>query len=58
MKLVGAIQKAYPDIAFIAEDLGFLTPEVLQLVEDSGWPGMKVLEFAFDPARAEQLSAA
>ena len=49
MKLVGAIQKAYPDIAFIAEDLGFLTPEVLQLVEDSGWPGMKVLEFAFDP---------
>ena len=49
MKLVGAIQSAYPDIAFIAEDLGFLTPEVLQLVEDSGWPGMKVLEFAFDP---------
>ena len=49
MKLVGAIQKEYPDIAFIAEDLGFLTPEVLQLVEDSGWPGMKVLEFAFDP---------
>ena len=44
-----AIQKAYPDISFIAEDLGFLTPEVLQLVLDSGWPGMKVLEFAFDP---------
>ena len=41
--------KAYPDISFIAEDLGFLTPEVLQLVLDSGWPGMKVLEFAFDP---------
>ena len=43
LKLVRAIQKAYPDISFIAEDLGFLTPEVLQLVLDSGWPGMKVL---------------
>lgn len=35
-----------PDI--IAEDLGFLTPSVLQLVKDTGFPGMKVLEFAFD----------
>lgn len=58
LKLVRAIQKAYPDISFIAEDLGFLTPEVLQLVLDSGWPGMKVLEFAFDPREPEQLSAA
>lgn len=49
MKLVGAIKKAYPQIDFIAEDLGFLTPEVRQLVEASGFPGMKVLEFAFDP---------
>ena len=49
IKLVDAIKNAYPDIEFIAEDLGFLTPEVLQLVQDSGWPGMKVLEFAFDP---------
>ena len=32
----------------IAEDLGFLTPSVLQLVHDTGYPGMKVLEFAFD----------
>jgi len=33
----------------IAEDLGFLTDSVLRLVEESGYPGMKVLEFAFDP---------
>ena len=33
---------------FIAEDLGFITPEVRKLQEDSGYPGMKVLEFAFD----------
>lgn len=32
----------------IAEDLGFLTPSVRQLLADSGYPGMKVLEFAFD----------
>lgn len=48
MALIGAIQKAYPQTAFIAEDLGFLTPEVHALVEQSGFPGMKVLEFAFD----------
>ncbi len=32
----------------IAEDLGFLTPSVLKLVKKSGYPGMKVLLFAFD----------
>ena len=35
-------------LPIIAEDLGFLTPSVLKLVEESGFPGMKVLEFAFD----------
>lgn len=33
----------------IAEDLGYVTPSVEQLLKDSGYPGMKVLEFAFDP---------
>ena len=32
----------------IAEDLGFLTPEVHKLLAQTGYPGMKVLEFAFD----------
>lgn len=32
----------------IAEDLGYVTDNVRQLVRDSGFPGMKVLEFAFD----------
>ena len=48
MDFVRAIQKALPDLDFIAEDLGFVTPEVRQLQLDSGYPGMKVLEFAFD----------
>ena len=49
MKLIRAIRKHCPDTEFIAEDLGFLTPEVQQMVKESGFPGMKVLEFAFDP---------
>ncbi len=32
----------------IAEDLGFLTPSVKQLLTDTGFPGMKVMQFAFD----------
>ncbi len=36
-------------LPIIAEDLGFLTPSVLMMLEESGFPGMKVLEFAFDP---------
>ncbi len=34
----------------IAEDLGFLTPGVKKLVKRTGYPGMKILEFAFDSA--------
>ena len=48
MDFVGAIKKALPDLPIIAEDLGFVTDEVKQLLSDSGYPGMKVMEFAFD----------
>ena len=48
MDFVGAIQKALPDLPIIAEDLGFVTQEVKDLLRDSGYPGMKVMEFAFD----------
>ena len=48
MDLLRVLTGRFPNIQFIAEDLGFLTPEVRQLLEDSGFPGMKVLEFAFD----------
>ncbi len=34
--------------SIIAEDLGFLTPSVKKLVKDTGFQGMKVIEFAFD----------
>ena len=45
---VRAMQERFPDLRLIAEDLGFLTDDVIRLQKDSGWPGMKVLEFAFD----------
>ena len=48
MDFVNAVRRALPELRFIAEDLGFLTPEVRRLQQDSGYPGMKVLEFAFD----------
>ena len=48
MDFLGAVRKALPQVEMIAEDLGFLTPEVVKLRTDSGYPGMKVLGFAFD----------
>ena len=47
MKFIKAIKKALPQTAFIAEDLGVITPEVEAMKENSGFPGMAVLEFAF-----------
>lgn len=48
MSLVGELKRRFPQISFIAEDLGYPSPEVVQLLQDSEFPGMKVLEFAFD----------
>ena len=48
MAFVNAIKKGLPELSMIAEDLGFLTQEVLDLRDASGYPGMKVLQFAFD----------
>lgn len=47
-ELIEAVSSAAPDMQFIAEDLGLLTPSVLELKRRSGWPGMKIFEFAFD----------
>lgn len=46
LKLWQAVKKEIPNIEIIAEDLGFLTPEVHKLVEDLGFPGMKILQFS------------
>ncbi len=49
ISLFKAIHKALGPLDIFAEDLGYLTPEVKQLIEATGYPGMKVLQFAFDP---------
>ncbi len=48
MGFVNAMRTGLPQVEMIAEDLGFLTQEVLDLRDASGYPGMKVLQFAFD----------
>lgn len=48
MDLFGTVKEKLGDLRIIAEDLGFLTDSVRQLLVDSGYPGMKVLQFAFD----------
>ena len=52
MKLFNAVNAALGEQEIIAEDLGYLTQEVLDLLKDSGYPGMKIMEFAFDPREA------
>ena len=47
-EFVRSIKIALPDLKVIAEDLGYLTPDVRALLKESGFPGMKVLQFAFD----------
>ena len=49
MDLVGVLLGWFRDLRLIAEDLGYTTPEVRKLLADSGLPGMKILQFAFDP---------
>lgn len=46
--LFRAVEQALGKQPIIAEDLGFLTDDVRELLHQSGYPGMKVLEFAFD----------
>lgn len=48
LELFVELKNSLGQLDIIAEDLGFLTPSVLELVKNTGFPGMKVLEFAFD----------
>mgnify|MGYP003408130654 FL=1 len=51
-KLFYAIKNALGDIPIIAEDLGLITPDVTELRDHFNLPGMKILQFAFDSAEA------
>lgn len=48
ISLFSAIKNQLGELPIIAEDLGFMTPEVINLREETGFPGMKILGFAFD----------
>lgn len=49
LKLFNKIKEKLGDIPIIAEDLGYMTKEVYEFREATGFPGMKILQFAFDP---------
>lgn len=48
-ELFDTIKRELGDLNIIAEDLGSVTDKVIQLRDTTGFPGMKVLQFAFDP---------
>lgn len=50
MHFINAVKRQLPHVRMIAEDLGYLTQAVLDMRDASGFPGMKVLGFAFDSA--------
>jgi len=56
MGLIKAIHKELPNVNFIAEDLGFLTPEVKDLQKASKFPGMKILEFGFEATEKNEYT--
>ena len=55
MELFNALKDALGDLPIIAEDLGDLCQSVRDLLADSGFPGMKVLQFAFGGGDNEYL---
>ena len=53
--LFRTLRKTYPKAKIIAEDLGFITEDVRELLDGAGFPGMKMLHFAFYDEDSENL---
>lgn len=49
--LFKVLEEKIPNLEFIAEDLGFLSQGVHDLMRDTGYPGMKILQFAFNSGK-------
>lgn len=49
MSLFRRVFEAFPDAPILAEDLGVFGEDVVKLLSDTGFPGMKVVQFGFDP---------
>jgi 4-alpha-glucanotransferase len=55
IQLFEIINNAFPKAKIIAEDLGFITEDVRELLDATGFPGMKILQFAFFDDESEYL---
>ena len=55
IELFRTVREHFPRARIIAEDLGFITDDVRELLTDTGFPGMKMLQFAFFDDDSEYL---
>ncbi len=55
MKLFSKVKEFYPNANILAEDLGVLDDDVYKLIQDTGYPGMRVMQFAFAPYNEPHL---
>ena len=55
LALFRTIAERFPKAKVIAEDLGLITEDVVELLNDAGFPGMKMLHFAFYDKDSEYL---
>ena len=55
IELFSTIKNKFPEAKIIAEDLGFITEDVRELLSFTGFPGMKILQFAFYDDNSEYL---
>lgn len=55
IELFRAVRQRYPKAKIIVEDLGFITEDVKELLDSTGFPGMKMLHFAFYDEDSENL---
>jgi 4-alpha-glucanotransferase len=53
MELFDRLKEVFGELPFVAEDLGMITPEVVELREHFGMPGMRVLQFGFSDRGAQ-----
>ncbi len=54
-ELFSRVKEVFPSAPILAEDLGYLDDSVRDLLAFTGYPGMKILQFAFDEKNSEYL---
>jgi 4-alpha-glucanotransferase len=54
-EMLEAVTDALGELPIVAEDLGVITPDVEELRDDFGMPGMKILQFAFDSGEENEF---